>query len=417
MGITAKLIAAAGRVAGGTLVASAFQLLFAFLTARILGPQGRGVLVLVATTATYSMLLTSLGVVIPARVMLGGSDAKTVLAQYVGLALLLGAVQLVVTAILVDIILAHSGISLDAPQVITAGIYGSSLLIAYLLTHALFGVGRSGNAVAVQGVGGAAQLIAGLALGLFGVKAVWPFISAPIIGAALQIAVSLTALARAGYPVRPTVSASTWRRLTKTAPAGMGVSFGQAAVLKLDRIFVGVMLSATAVGVYSVAATATDVVMVAPTALSQVLFHRLASKSVDPASARKARVLSMFISAAIAGALFLIAPFAIQRALGDRFMGAVDPLRILLLAALALSSYQLDAYSLSAMGEVGRAAVATVAGLVVVIGADLLLIPSRGIVGAAWASVIAYCVMAAIARAFARRIRPSGPPMDMRQNS
>jgi O-antigen/teichoic acid export membrane protein len=174
-------------------------------------------------------------------------------------------------------------------------------------------------------------------------------------------------------------------------------------VLRLDRILVGLFLSAAAVGVYSVAATATDLVALVPGALSQVLFQRIASRSVDRSTLNRARAYALLSSVAIAAALFLLAPLGIDLLVGPSFSGAVLPLRILLLAAVILSSYQIDAYALAARGQIGAAASATVFGLVVIVIADLILIPTHGIVGAAWASVIAYALMAASVGLVVRR--------------
>jgi O-antigen/teichoic acid export membrane protein len=106
---------------------------------------------------------------------------------------------------------------------------------------------------------------------------------------------------------------------------------------------------------------------------------------------------------ATAAAIFAIAPFAIDLLVGPKFAGAIMPLRILLVGAVLLSSYQLDAYSLAAHGRIGLAGGATLVGFVVVLVSDLLLIPAYGIVGAAWASVGAYGAMAVLARILVRR--------------
>jgi O-antigen/teichoic acid export membrane protein len=157
------------------------------------------------------------------------------------------------------------------------------------------------------------------------------------------------------------------------------------------------------VGVYSIAATGTELVWLAPTALSQVLFHRFATRSIDLSIATRARILSLVIALLTALTMFLVAPYAIDLLVGARFADAVSPLRILLIAAVFFASYQLDAYALAAQGRIGPAASATLVGFAVVLTADLMLIPMYGIIGAAWASVIAYGLMAAIVRVMLSR--------------
>src|SRR5207247_1430156 len=110
-------------------------------------------------------------------------------------------------------------------------------------------------------------------------------------------------------------------------------------------------------------------------ALSQILFQKFATKSVAQSTATRARVLSLAIALLTALAMFAIAPFAVALLVGGKFASAVLPLRILLVAAVFLASYQLDAYALAAQDRIAHAASATLIGFTVVLSADLLLIP------------------------------------------
>lgn len=400
---TARLLLSTGRVAGANGAASLLLAAIAVITARVLGPNGRGAIVLVSTAATYVMLVSSLGVPISGRVMLGRGDRKTIISQYLGLGLLLSMVMAVLTTILVRVLLIRAGVQVTVVEDALMGVYGGSLMVAYLLTHGLYGLGLNEHAASVQVAGALLQLVLVGVLGFAGIVSPWPYVGAMLGGTLGQVGVSILILSSKDFLVWPSFSAASWLALIAKGIPAIGLTLGQAAVLRIDRILVGLFLSASSVGIYSIAATATDVVWLVPVALSQVLFQQIASRRVDMSSATRARFVSLAFSLATALGIFIIAPAAIDHLVGARFADAVLPLRILLPGAVFLSSYQLDAYALAARGRIGLAGGATLVGFVLVFVADLVFIPSYGIVGAAWASLVGYGAMAALVRILVRR--------------
>jgi O-antigen/teichoic acid export membrane protein len=268
----------------------------------------------------------------------------------------------------------------------------------------VYGVGLNQLAAFLQVLGALLQLIGVAALAATGANSIWQYVSALSIGMIGQVMSSLMVLSKKGFSVWPAVALPVWLRLIRSGFTAIGLTLGQAAVLRIDRILVGLYLAASAVGIYSVAATATEVVWLLPLALSQVLFHGLASRSVDLATATKAKVASLGVALICAIGIYAVAPVAVDKIVGAQFHDAVTPLRILLLGAVLLSSYQLDAYILAARGRFGLAAGATVAGFGAMFLLDLVAIPKYGIVGAAWASVIAYGLMAVAVGVMVARI-------------
>lgn len=394
----------AGRVAASTGASSILLAVNAVVTARALGPSGRGAIALITTTATYVMLAGSLGTPISVRVLLGRPVQGALLQHYVGLGLALSLVQSILAVLVVVPVLLGSGVAIDMPLALSVAVYGSGMLAAYLLLNALYGVGAHDQAALVQILGAVAQLIPVMLLAVESFGAVWGYVLGIGIGAFGQAFVSVVLLERSGHAIRPIFFRPDWVELIWHGVPALGLTFGQAVVLRIDRILVGLFLAASAAGVYSIAATASEVVWLVPVALSQVLFHRVAAASIDASSAKWARIVSLAIAVGTAASLFVIAPFAIDRIVGPAFEGAVTPMRVLLLAAVFLASYQVDALTLAARGRIGQSAMATIVGLIVVVLADLSLIPTRGLVGAALASVFAYGVMAVCARLMASRL-------------
>jgi O-antigen/teichoic acid export membrane protein len=403
-GVTARLLFSAAHVASANGLTALLLAANAVITARTLGPSGRGAIVLVSTGATYLMLISSVGIPIAGRVMLGGPDRRLVVSHYFGLGLLLLLVQLVLTAIIVPVLLELSGVSVTFADDVLLSMYGGALIAAYLLVHSLFGLGLNEHAAYMQAGGALAQLVLVSALAFLGIASPWPYIGALLVGTLCQIAMSGVILAKNGFLVRPSFAGVAMLELLRRGIPAIGLTLGQSATLRIDRVLIGLFLSASPVGVYSVAATGTEIVWLVPTALSQILFHKFASRSVDQSSATAARLFSLLISLVTAAGLFGIAPYAIDFLVGAKFADALIPLRILLVGAVFLASYQLDSYALAAHDRITHAGLATMFGFGVVLLADLWLIPRYGLVGAAWASVIAYAVMAATVRVMVRRV-------------
>jgi O-antigen/teichoic acid export membrane protein len=295
------------------------------------------------------------------------------------------------------------GVHLSPSEQALFGLLGGSLLAPYFLNAALNAYGFTTLATAIDAAGSLAQL--GLVLILFwqGTTAVDPYVGALVAGNVVQVGLGLVAVRRQGIDLRPRCRRRPWRLLVRTGLPGIALDVGQVLTFKIDRYLLGAMLSPAAVGVYSVAATAPELLRLPTLALSQPIFHRLASGSARIADFRRTRRLSLAVTAVLTAATFFVAPFAVKLLFGDRFAAAVTPLRVLLLAEFGITVFYLDASSLAAgMHRVGDAGVAALAGFAVVALSDLLLIPSYGIAGAAWASVIAYTVMGLVAHLLLR---------------
>lgn len=80
-----RWLRAVGSVSGNTIGANAAMVLVAVITARQVGPTGRGIIVVFTTVASFTMLLSSLGANVRARVDLTQRRGLG-LPEYLGLA-------------------------------------------------------------------------------------------------------------------------------------------------------------------------------------------------------------------------------------------------------------------------------------------------------------------------------------------
>lgn len=386
-------------VSVGSGLANAAMGAVAILTARHLGPDGRGFLVVVVTLCSFCTLVFALGTNLSLRVLLADPRRLVTLNDSLGLALVLILGQAIVTAAAGALVLPLAGISWSALDGALVGGYGAVLLASVLSREALVAIGRPQRAVAAEAKG---------ALGLVGVVALLiatgqtsprAYLTLLALGALAQAILAYVALGRDGDPLRPAFRPRRWRRLVGAGLPGVGLSVGQAVALKSDRLLLGILLSPAVVGVYSVAATLTELFWIAPVALAHVLVRPVAAQEMTyerVAAARNAALAAVAAAGIVAAAA---APAIVRLLVGDPYAAAVSPLRILLLGAVIVTSYHVDVTALAATGAIPEASVTAMTGAVVAVCAGLLVIPRHGVVAAAWVSDGAYLIMAGMARA------------------
>jgi O-antigen/teichoic acid export membrane protein len=164
---------------------------------------------------------------------------------------------------------------------------------------------------------------------------------------------------------------------------------------RADLYLVAVLLPPAELGLYSVATSASQSLLVPTQVAALVTSPHIGGLPIAAAARLAARCVrnNMLVALAVCALLFGAAPWIVQAFYGAAFLPLVPSLRILLLGVVALSlgSPISNYYTLKlAKPEIPL----VLAGLsaIICIAASLLLIPQIGIVGAAWASTIAYII-------------------------
>lgn len=394
-----------GAVTVNTIAANAALVLVAVLTARQVGPDGRGIIVVFTTVASFTMLLSSLGANVRARVDLTQRQGLG-LAEYLGLAVFLVGLQVVVTLTAGTLVLAagQALYSVIAPLLLCA--YGSGLLASALLRDVLYAFGLPGRASSGDLIGAflLLMMVSGLALTHSSVSLI---LFAFALSAAVQVAYLLWASGRAGLLRRPARAGRQWRtHLRKSLPALLQTS-AQAGIIRGDRLILGVMLGPAAVGTYGVAATMTEVLWLVPLSLGNALFHRVAAGTLTHEERRRIRASNLLIATLSGGVLALVGPTLIDIVFGSEFSGAAAPLRVLCIAAVLSSSYHVDIVRVTAAGALRTAGRVVGFSLLVTVLADVVLIASFGLMGAAVASLMGYAVLALGSAAAAHAVEHS----------
>ncbi len=375
----------------------------AALSARQLGPSGRGVLVLLLTLAAIGLLVCSLGVDIGGRVLLVEPEDPIPFSDYLGLSLVLAVVQVFACLAIGLTLLPLADVHLSAGSLLLFAVLGSSLLLQKLVNDGLVAYGLTVEAAFIETASFVVLVTVVAALALAGRHDLAPFVAAFVLQGSLQIVASLRRLRRTTAALRPRFHTGNWRRLIRTGLPGIGFGVTQLLAFRIDRYLVGILIGPAAVGVYSVAATAPELLRLAPTALAQSVVHRLASGVATDADFRRARTLCLAATLTLGVVTFLLAPLAVEVVFGPRFAGAVTPLRILLLAEIGMTIFSIDSAMLMGRARVADVAIASTIGLALVVGLDLYAIPAYGLAGAAWATVVAYSGMGAASNLLLKR--------------
>lgn len=224
---------------------------------------------------------------------------------------------------------------------------------------------------------------------------------AGVLGAAVGLVIGpiLALLLMTAWLVRSSVDDGP----TRAAPLRAGLRFGipaQAAVIlqvlsaRVDVLIVLVLTGVSTAGHYSVATTASQLVMYAPYALSMAAFPKVArtTQAVYVTQIVRLSRLTLAGSGLSAGVLCVVLPFAMPLAYGPGFKPSVAPALYLLPGAVLGSLQWILARALAARGNSVPLLRSYAASIVAMIALDLWLVPAFGMTGAALAVDIAAAV-------------------------
>ncbi len=394
-----------------TLNSAALALLmgiFAIVTGRVLGPHDRGIVVIFMTLSSMLMVLGSFGANTFARVHLVSVKKRLPLKEYLGLIGVLATAQFAISLIFGGLAMWATNSLPNFTVLLFLVLYSVLNVVSYLLRDGIYAFGHNGRASRGDPLAAALQLVL--------VLAIWATWGLTLDRALLVVTVSqaccaiylLAQFRRVDLPL--TVSLS-WKSCLLQIRGGLPAlitNLGQTFIFRIDRLLLGFLATTTAVGIYSVAVTMTEALLLIPISIGQAMFHRLASGRMRLEAMRRLRLTSLIISMAGAAVLGLVSPWLIELLFGREYQLAVTPLRILLVGAVAMGSYLVDVACMNAVGRLNSAAKLTLLGFILVGTFDLALIPPYAMNGAALASAIAYVVMAIAAAMRLRRISRRG---------
>jgi O-antigen/teichoic acid export membrane protein len=254
---------------------------------------------------------------------------------------------------------------------------------------------------------GTLTLIAGF--GLFGLSLAF------VVARLLMFVVVTMIVKRVTGSARPTYDRAVWMEL-QTAALPLGFFLITLTLYTyIDTVILGIMRTDAETGWYAASYRVYEGLMYAPSAFATVLTPRFSQLFVD--DPRRLRTLfqrSLLGSAAAAvlvgGVAVLLARPMMLLFYGPAYEAAVPPLQVLAGGSIFVFCTWILHSAAIAINLDRRLVATTAIGLCTNIALNIAFIPSRGITGAAWATVIAEALTVTLLFAqVQRRLRAAGP--------
>lgn len=384
--------ATAAATYGTNLAAAALLFLNVLITARTLGPTGRGQVALLTTIAMLSANLAAFGL-FEANANIGGREPEhrgRLVTNSIVLAVLLGGVAAGIVALLVALFPSLGGEARTAVLVLALVAIPILILQSALQTLLQSQYGFAVTNVAWLLAPGTSLAVncAFAALGLLTVG------SAVIVWVGGQVIATVFLLWHAFRPLTH-VPRPDSRLARRSLAFGARTHLGRVMTMgnyRLDQWFVGAIAGSRELGLYSVAVAWAEALFYLPTVLGMVQRPDLVRASRNDAGAQATRVFrgALLLTVPLALGLVLVAPILCVTVFGDEFRGSVGDLRILAFGAFGIVALKLLGNALNAQGQPMLTNIGVGIAFVVTIVLDLLLIPGHGGSGAAIASTVAY---------------------------
>ena len=165
--------------------------------------------------------------------------------------------------------------------------------------------------------------------------------------------------------------------------------------LKIDIVMIGSIAGTEQAGIYAAASRLSELWYVFPATLAARYYPdmiRAHQQGWTPYYLKLSRFAAIFFSAAfaIAVVMSITAPWLISLLFGDSFADAVDVLRIHIWAGCFIFVRYLISQHLLITEQEPLSLMSHAIGAALNVGLNLYLIPTMGIVGAAWATLISY---------------------------
>lgn len=384
---------------GADIAVAGFALLTGVLTARALGPPGKGALSTLSYLVALAWPMASLGV---GEATIASVHGRTEDLNHVsGTAITLA---LVGTAVLGVMVLLVSGVPAFGVADIEKGRAAAAVAVVPTTLAIVLAVLAEARGhfvlTSVARITGAATtfamtlvLVTGRDLAVFGALA------AVAVGPAAATFLLAIGFRQQRMALRPRWDRQTARTVLRLGvPVQLGLVLA-VAVARLDLLVVAAFRDKVDVGLYSVALSVSQLVSLAPVAVSAAVFPRIARSTIDQGSALlgKAVRAGALSGVALGAIMAMTTPFLLPVIFGHGFRDAVVPAIVLLPGSLVHGLQWIVARSVAARGVTSALPRTFGSSLVVMLASDLVLIPYLGLVGAAAGTAFGMTIGLAVA--------------------
>jgi O-antigen/teichoic acid export membrane protein len=357
------------------------------ITARALGPEGRGEVAALVAVPTFVCFLAPLGLssALVFESKSGRSTADAISATALLLAIVLGIVAALLAAIGTPLVLAA-----HQPSLVTTAVW----LSAFALSGMLASLGMA----ALQGSEqfGACNVVR-MTQPVLTLLLLTLFIAGPGL-TPLQAALIIFC---AGFPgliwnlwlIRPKAQVplqalrDAFGNLYRYALRASSGELLSGLAGQLDKVVVVALYAPREVGLFTVAMSLSRILLVAPQAATQVLLARTAGRTADEVIITVTRTSAVTLAMVTCGAvlLWVTGPVLLSLLYSKDFAAGAVLLQLLLVEACLTAMHQVLSQPFLALDRPGALGVQQAAGVIASVALLFLLSGPLGIVGAAWA--------------------------------
>jgi O-antigen/teichoic acid export membrane protein len=177
---------------------------------------------------------------------------------------------------------------------------------------------------------------------------------------------------------------------------------------RLDLMMLVGIASSSAVGLYAVALRLADITSILASSVGDALMPEVASSDEAEKGTRlltRSLRLTLFVHLIILIPLWIASPHILRFAYGEGFVPVTNVMRMLMFASVMWSSGAVVISGLNGLGRPGLSAVARIISALVMVISLAVWLPTRGIQGAALASIAGYTAMFLAALVALMRLR------------
>jgi O-antigen/teichoic acid export membrane protein len=167
---------------------------------------------------------------------------------------------------------------------------------------------------------------------------------------------------------------------------------------RLDQLVISVFLAPAQLGLYVIAVTLTSLTNLVGQSVSMIALPMVTAEQAGPARAAMVRRyvrLTLLVATALTVPVVVLTPALIDAFFGHAYAPAATVTRVLLVAAVVLTTTRLVQSTLKAAGRPLEAGISEFVALGATLASLAILVPWLGILGAGIASLLAYSVRAA----------------------
>ena len=367
-------------------------MVFVLLTARHLGPDGRGEIVVAFTVAWATTSIADLGTSTSGRVSLLRPDGDVRVSDVVSLTAVLLPFQVVLSTVVITV-LSITSLHLSPRFSVAVVALSVATMMFNSATFLLYGLRRYRDVLVAEACLAVFQVMALAGLLMSSRLTTTSAVATMAAGSALG---SLWLVRGSGVIEHGLRSwgVTRWRQLLVDGLSPMAGGIAVFIALRVDRVILAVVAGTHSLGIYTVALAIPETLRILPRAVGQVVADRGRSHMDTVAGSRRHARVFVVAHVMVLAAAALVGWLFIPKVFGKGFAESRDVLVVVTAAEAVLSIHLMHQALLVGFARPKGIGVPQVAGAVVMVALDLVMIPRWGMQGAAWAALFGYSALA-----------------------